>query len=109
MTQPDLYPETLYGGKPPHQAADTSRDAAEEIRHVANRIRSAIYALVVGAGGLTIDEIAIIRETTPNAVSPRIRELFLLGRITDSGRRRRTRTGRKAIIWKANNPTRGGK
>jgi hypothetical protein len=85
---------------PPHADADTSREAARAIEPEANRIRDEVAALIREAGGLTIDELAVRRGTTPNAMSPRVRELVILGRIEDSGGRRRTRTGRRAIVWR---------
>ncbi len=106
VTQPSLfpappYPAHLYGGLPPHMPADTSRDAARAMAAPATRIGQDVLAKIQEYGGLTIDELAVLRRTTPNAVSPRIAELRGLGQIADSGRRRKTRRGRRAIVWRS--------
>ena len=59
--------------------------------------------------GGTADEIAEYLDRPLNTISPRTRPLVNKGLIKDSGERRATRSGRKAIVWTANmNPIKNG-
>jgi hypothetical protein len=49
--------------------------------------------------GLTCDELETLIPMSHQTASARIRDLSLRGDIKDSGKRRDTRTGRKAIVW----------
>lgn len=98
----DEYPAELYGGAPPHaKGVDTSRAAAESVRESSNVVRARVLALFEASGetGLTADEVAARLGVMHNTTSPRVRELALLEKLVDSGRRRGTRSGRAAIVW----------
>lgn len=56
--------------------------------------------LAAGADGLTVDELAVKWDTTPNRISGRFTELVASEVILPAGRRR-TRTGNTATAWKA--------
>lgn len=84
------------------RGSDTSKDAADSMRSAAAVLRERVYRLVDKAEkGLTCDEIEVklkdaVRQST---VSARVRELVLKGRLVDSGKRRLTRSNRKAAVW----------
>ena len=53
-----------------------------------------------GESGLTADEVAELLEWSSARVSGRVSELQQRGRIVDSGRRRDTRCGYPAVVWR---------
>ena len=63
--------------------------------------RERVLALIElrGAHGATDEEIQRILNLDPSTERPRRRELQLTGFVVDSGQRRRTASGRLAIIW----------
>lgn len=65
------------------------------------RLRRIVFSAVryKGAHGITCDELEELCKLTHQTAGPRLRELFLMNRIRDSGKRRLTRSGRKAIVW----------
>src|SRR5712664_4216138 len=67
---------------------------------VAEAIRAA------GTRGMTDDELAVALGIGISSVNARRRELVLKNVVTDSRRRRPTRTGRAAIVWVARGPHR---
>lgn len=92
-----VYP--LYGGTPPHVDGDTSTDAAVAARPNVARMHAALLDLFARRPDWTCDELEEATGFTHQSCSARVRELVLLGRILDSGRRRETRSGRKARIY----------
>lgn len=82
---------------------ETSVDAAQAIEPNAETLRGIVYADVKRAGktGLTCYEIVTRRKMLHQTISPRITELSSRGWLRDSGKRRRTKTGRDAIVWVA--------
>jgi hypothetical protein len=91
-----------YAGKPPSVAgSDTSAAAADSIKHDAKHLRAACFVHVIGSGdvGMTCDEVEVAMRGRHQTISARIRELVCEGRIIDSGRRRATRSGRKAAVY----------
>jgi len=84
---------------------ETSRQAAEQIKHVAGNLQSKVEQHIIscGARGATDDEIQVALNLGPQTQSARRRELEQQGRVKDSGERRNTRKGRKAIVWIAAN------
>jgi len=94
----------LFDADPPAQAhSDTSRDAAEAVRPDANRLRSVVYAAIRGAGpdGLTDEEGIGRTGLSPSTYRPRRVELVAGGMVRESGRTRKTASGRKAAVWVA--------
>ena len=82
--------------------SDTSRDAAESQRGKADSQRAAIRRLIERAGkhGMTCDEIEAVTEGKHQTVSARVSELARKYRlIVDSGERRPTRSGCKAVVY----------
>lgn len=83
---------------------ETSQEAAEWMTrnfragHAAARVYAVISTI---PGGLTTDQVQQRMRETHQTVSPRITELRDRGLIKDSGRRRKTRSGRAAIVWES--------
>jgi hypothetical protein len=77
---------------------DTSIEAAHRV-DVAGLLKDCLEAIAQSANGLTNDEIAIATRHPLNSISPRSAQLKRKGLIKDSGKRRPTRTGSKAIVW----------
>lgn len=93
----------------PHKVArsddpETSHEAARSLnKRKLSAQRENILRLLRGAG-LTDEEIRdIYPQPRPSDASLRTRrnELVEMGLVMDSGRLRRTRSGRRAIVWKA--------
>ena len=97
----------LYGGSAPHVAgSETSEAAGKSVDRLS--MRQKVYALIAArsvntcfgvAGGVTDDQIEQDLDILHQTASARRRELVLLGKVKDSGRRRRTRSGRLATVW----------
>lgn len=87
---------------PPFQAhSATSREAAIEIYPKAGTLRASVYEALAQAGdaGLTDEQIGQQIRMGGNTVRPRRVELVEKGLVRDSGRRRETGSGRKAVVW----------
>jgi hypothetical protein len=80
----------------------TSREGAEHVgRTLADR-QGAVLALIRRRGGCTIHEVAVALDIPDGSASARIRELTLMGRVADSGTRRKNDHSRvRAIVWRA--------
>jgi hypothetical protein len=79
----------------------TSREAADAIKPDASELRRRVLAYLRGRGedGATDEEIQEGLPMAQNTERPRRRELELAGLVIDSGRKRRTRSGRNAVVW----------
>lgn len=86
---------------PPSVPVWTSEAAAESMVLPASGLRKKILDLIRDGGGFTCDEVERIFRIRHQSASARIRELVQDGWIEDSGESRKTRSGRKAIVWKA--------
>lgn len=86
---------------PPSVAGcDTSEAAAESIRPHLGQLQTAVLRCILRApGGRTCDSVEAELDMRHQTASARIRELSQRGAIVDSGERRPTRSGRKAIVW----------
>lgn len=82
---------------------DTSREATASIQHDLGRLQAMVmqYVRRCGDGGCTCDEAEIMLSLSHQTCSARFYDLHTKGRIHDHGVRRKTRTGRKAIVWYA--------
>ena len=85
----------------PYAQTDTSFDAAESMRARVPTLEAKVLAFIEarGAEGATCDEVLIGCELTHQCGSARVSELARRGAIVDSGQRRLTRGGRKAIVY----------
>lgn len=91
----------LFGGCPPHENTDTSIAAALSMLSCARTLQGAVYRMIRARGpaGATDDEIERAMGLRHQTASARRRELVLLGTVRDSGKRRRTDSGRFATVW----------
>lgn len=88
--------------------SDTSREAAERLT-TAQRNRHIALDFIKGRGadGATIDEVCVhlsqvlARQVPPNAISGRFKELEEQRVITKTPQRRKTRSGRNAVVYVA--------
>lgn len=77
----------------------TSKDAARSKRRDAPTEAKRVWRLIRAAGGLTCDEVEVQTGMLHQSASARIRTLAKAGYLRDSKVKRRTRTGRGAIVW----------
>jgi predicted transcriptional regulator len=77
----------------------TSIEAAESLTNVGQLAHEVLKTLAAHRGGLTCDEIEQLMNGRHQTISARVNELRDKGWIKDSGVKRRTRSGRRAIVW----------
>jgi len=83
-----------------HNGTPTSIAAAHSIESCADRIRGEVYRYFLGLeAGATHHEATAATGYRPDTVRPRCRELVRMGLLFDTGRTRRTPSGRQAIVW----------
>lgn len=82
--------------------SDTSKQAAASIEPHLARLERIVFEVVARAGavGLTAQEIEETHGIPGNTVRPRLVALCRKGMVRDSGERRNTRSGRRAVVWK---------
>lgn len=78
---------------------DTTLEANQAIAPVKDTLREVVFGAIVLYGGLTDEECQALLQMPPNTQRPRRRELVQAERVRDSGARRTTKSGRKAIVW----------
>lgn len=95
--------QLTFAEQPPSVHGETSEAAAEAIKpHRVAQWRKIHDRLVLaGWDGLTDQEIQHATNLDPSTERPRRGELVDAGLIYDSGRKRRTLSGRRAIVWVA--------
>lgn len=83
--------------------SDTSRAAAASVEPDARTLRGIILAFIRGRGdfGATCDEIEVELGLRHQTASARVFELREAKYIGDFASRRKTRSGRAAVAWKA--------
>lgn len=79
---------------------ETKIEAYEAIKPSAATMRQKVIDFIEEHGASTDEEISNGVPMHRSTVTPRRNELMHLGVIVDSGERRKTATGRKAIVWK---------
>ena len=85
---------------PPYvRGSDTSEAAALSIEPLAGSLRAIVLSTLRVGGAMTCDEIEVELAMRHQTASARIRELALAGHIYDDGQRRKTRSGRFAVVW----------
>ena len=89
---------------PAVRLSETSRSAAGEIRRVTRSLRETVLRWFIARGthGGTDSELETALAIPGNTVRPRRVELCRLGLLVDSGRRRPTSSGRRAVVWQVN-------
>lgn len=85
---------------------ETSEAAAQSIEPTASSLCGQIYASLKrrGDNGLTCSEVEQLYELRHQTASARLWDLHTRSFIVDSGQRRPTTSGRKAIVWVAAPP-----
>lgn len=88
-------------GAPYVKGSDTSLEAAEEAVSFSASLREQILDHIqkLGGAGATCDEVEVSFGLRHQTASARIRELVQVGSLKDSGARRKTRSGRGAVVW----------
>ena len=108
----DLFTSMAYPNAPGHRGRPTSRAAAEAIQPASALLRDRCLRELEASMGLTADEVAGRLGLSILSVRPRCAELARLGKIRDSGERRRNGvSGKRAIVWAPVDPAwlkRGG-
>lgn len=91
---------------PPFQRhSETSRLAAIAAYSFKTDLQKQVYEILeASTNGLTDEEMQMALYMDPNTQRPRRVELVRAGYVIDSGRKRRTRSGRLATVWAAANP-----
>jgi hypothetical protein len=94
----------LYDGRrtydPSAQRVSTSNADAHHLPPVV--VGEAVLAVIkASADGMTCDDVESATGLRHQTASARVNELGRLGAIVDSGERRATASGRKAIVWRA--------
>ena len=87
-----------------HNSTDTSAAAGTSmIEHVGQLARQCFDEIAIiyrnDGVGLTVDQLEQLLNRSHQSVSARVNELRNKGWLRDSGVRRTTRSGRKAIVW----------
>ena len=104
MTDGDLFDGTArsYSGGPPCVAHSvTSVQAAESINHTREGGRAILlrFLLEQADHGATDEEMQTATGMNPSTQRPRRVELTIVGSVRNSGLTRRTKSGRKAVVW----------
>ncbi len=86
---------------PAHNGTPTSAAAAKSMQGLSLRIRGQVLRFLTDRRllGATSEEVEHALEIAGNTCRPRLVELRQLGLVKDSGRTRKTKSGRQAIIW----------
>jgi hypothetical protein len=86
---------------PPSNGVPTSNEAAKAIEPVAQRQRDILFRYVCDqiVHGTTNQEAEEALGMPAQTITPRMLEIRKEGLVTDSGLKRLTRSGRKAIVW----------
>jgi predicted transcriptional regulator len=79
--------------------SDTSRRAAESVVPHIGRLQVEILNHIIAAEGATCDELERALGLRHQTASARIHELVKVGLLRDSGTKRRTASGRSAVVW----------
>lgn len=98
--KPQAPPEPdLFAPPPPAVATDTSIEAAAKIAPAASTLRRAVLQYIENNGPSTDEEMQKALGMPANTQRPRRRELVQQGLLYDSGARKKTASGRNAILW----------
>jgi hypothetical protein len=93
----------LDGRSDGRRGRDASRMAAVSVKASAEGLRSRVFGAIrdLGEHGATCDDVEVVLDMMHQTASARVHELAWAGLIRDSGRQRKTRSGRAAIGWVA--------
>ena len=87
---------------PYQRHSETSKKAALEIQPEAQTLRDRVEHFIQESGryGATDEEIQDFLDMEGSTERPRRVELLKMGKIVDSGRKRKTRSNREAVVWR---------
>jgi hypothetical protein len=90
-------------GRDGHRSRATSRLAAASMKASVEGLRNRVLGAIrhLGDHGASCDDVEMVLDMTHQTASARVHELAWAGFIQDSGRQRKTRSGRAAIVWVA--------
>ena len=77
----------------------TSKDAYESVNRADDTLYDKVLNCIYDNGSMTCDEVEVEIGGRHQSVSSRIRKGVQDGYLMNSGAKRKTRTGRKAIVW----------
>ena len=89
-----------YPNHPGWKRHGTSQDAAESAAPCAKTLRASALR-VLKLEDLTADEVAAKLDEDVLSIRPRISELAVQGKIIETGQRRKNRSGKSAMVWRA--------
>jgi len=78
----------------------TSTAAAKSIKPAIGKIKRQVLRFIRDQGGATCDEVEQYLDLRHQTASARIRELSVAGLIVANGEKRKTRSGRAALVWR---------
>lgn len=89
-------------GLPYVAGSDTSKAAGESMAKAAPTLRARVLRTIRNHGnlGATDDQLEWLLHLPHQTISARRRELVIAGLVVDTGKRRKTRSGRKATVWR---------
>jgi len=98
FTWQEQYPMT-----PGHRGVSSSIEAAEKIKPKVGGMRGRVYGIIklCGEEGTTVEELCAFMKLEAKHVQPRVSELRKLGKVIDSGLKRKSESGVSVIVWKA--------
>lgn len=101
VTNDELRETGLSNYTPSQPHSPTSIGAAAAIRPEARNLKARVYECVAKAGvhGMTDQEMQRSLSMDPSTQRPRRIDLVHEGKVLDSGKRRDTSSGRKAVVW----------
>jgi hypothetical protein len=88
-------------GRAPFSNPTTSKEAAESIEPALSYLEDRVFYALKNYGPSACFELEAITGLAHTTCSARIRGLFLKNRVKDTGERRKTPSGRNAIVWRA--------
>lgn len=85
----------------------TSHDAAASVTKLGEKQNDVLLVIKTITGSCTLEElvetydgVVNVAEQSPSGIRSRCSELVKLGLVENSGERRKTRSGRAAIVWR---------
>ena len=95
--------QDLFTSPYPHSAGyknfDTSKKAASEINTKVGYLQTVVLDALADFGDLTADQCAKLVNQSVLTIRPRFSELKTLGKIRDTGQRRKNDSGKTAVVW----------
>jgi predicted HTH transcriptional regulator len=88
-----------YPNSPGYKVEGPSKEAAQAENSRASTLRDKVAQLIQN-DCYTADECAAELNESILAIRPRLSELVKMGRITDSGQRRKNESGHNATVWR---------